>query len=68
MEHHQRGSDAIQRQVGDFSEHDERYERAIEFMDVVKGYWNNETFHYDGKFYKADGGGLRGPQKRPSCR
>ena len=58
------GSDAIQRQVGDFSDHDERYERAIEFMDVVKGYWHNENFHYDGKFYKAEGGGLRGPLKK----
>ena len=58
------GSDAVQRQVGDFSDHDERYERAIEFMDVVKGYWHSENFHYQGRFYKAEGGGLRGPQKK----
>ncbi|MCU9948540.1 LLM class flavin-dependent oxidoreductase [Pseudomonas sp. PDM13] len=58
------GSDAIQRQVGDYSGHDDRYARAIEFMDVVKGYWHNENFHYDGVYYKADGGGLRGPLKK----
>ncbi|MCA8294884.1 LLM class flavin-dependent oxidoreductase [Burkholderia sp. AU30198] len=58
------GSEAIQRQVGDFVAHDDRYLRANEFMDVVKGYWNNESFHYEGKFYRADGGGLRGPLKK----
>ncbi|NER64147.1 LLM class flavin-dependent oxidoreductase [Pseudomonas sp. MAFF212427] len=58
------GSDAVQRQVGDFAEHDERYARATEFLDVVKGYWHSENFHYDGRFYKAEGGGLRGPQKK----
>jgi alkanesulfonate monooxygenase len=58
------GSDAIQRQVGDFSDHDERYARATEFMDVVKGYWYKENFHYDGTYYKAEGGGLRGPLKK----
>ncbi|MBG8558900.1 LLM class flavin-dependent oxidoreductase [Pseudomonas qingdaonensis] len=58
------GSDALQRQVGDLAEHDERYARATEFMDVVKGYWHSEHFHYDGRFYKAEGGGLRGPQKK----
>ncbi|PTQ68996.1 LLM class flavin-dependent oxidoreductase [Pseudomonas sp. GV071] len=58
------GSEVIQRQVGDFTEHDDRYLRASEFLDVVKGYWHNENFHYAGKYYKAEGGGLRGPQKK----
>ena len=58
------GSDAVQRQVGDVAEHDERYARASEFMDVVKGYWHNEHFHYQGRYYQAEGGGLRGPQKK----
>ncbi len=58
------GSEVIQRQVGDFTEHDDRYLRASEFLDVVKGYWHNEQFHYDGKYYKAEGGGMRGPQKK----
>lgn len=58
------GSDAVQRQVGDFVEHDERYARATEFLDVVKGYWHTENFHYQGRYYKAEGGGLRGPQKK----
>lgn len=55
------GSDVIQRQVGDLSSHDDRYERATEFMDVVKGYWHNPNFHHQGKYYQAEGGGLRHP-------
>ncbi|MBA1201025.1 LLM class flavin-dependent oxidoreductase [Pseudomonas capeferrum] len=58
------GSDALQRQVGDFEGHDERYARATEFMDLVRGYWHNEQFHYEGTYYRADGGGLRGPLKK----
>ena len=58
------GSDALQRQVGDFEEHDQRYARATEFMDVVRGYWHNEQFHYEGTYYRAEGGGLRGPLKK----
>ena len=58
------GSDAIQRQVGDFEDHDQRYARATEFMDVVRGYWHNEQFHYEGAYYRAEGGGLRGPLKK----
>ncbi|WP_043196747.1 LLM class flavin-dependent oxidoreductase [Pseudomonas putida] len=58
------GSDAIQRQVGDFENHDQRYARATEFMDVVRGYWHNEQFHYEGTYYRAEGGGLRGPLKK----
>ena len=58
------GSDAIQRQVGDFEDHDQRYARATEFMDVVRGYWHNEQFHYEGSYYRAEGGGLRGPLKK----
>ncbi len=58
------GSEAVQRQVGDFTDHDERYARASEFMDLVKGYWHHEDFHYTGRYYSAEGGGLRGPQKK----
>lgn len=58
------GSEVVQRQVGDFTDHDDRYLRASEFLDVVKGYWHNENFHYQGKYYQAEGGGLRGPQKK----
>jgi alkanesulfonate monooxygenase len=58
------GSETIQRQVGDFVPHDQRYERAIEWLDVVKGYWANEAFNHEGQYYRAGGGGRRGPLKK----
>lgn len=36
---------------GIFTEHDERYERTQEFVDVLKGMWTEETFSYKGKYY-----------------
>ncbi|ERH69435.1 MULTISPECIES: LLM class flavin-dependent oxidoreductase [Acinetobacter] len=60
------GSEVIQRQVGDDLPHDERYARATEFLDVVKGYWNNPSFHYKGKYYSAEGGGLKYPLNKAS--
>lgn len=60
----QGGSDAMQNALGDALPHDERYERAIEFLDVVKGFWANESFHYAGRFYQANGMGLRGPLRK----
>lgn len=60
----QGGSDGLLRTIGEQVPHDERYLRAIEFLDLVKGFWNNESFHYNGRFYQAHGGGLRGPLAR----
>ncbi|SET27389.1 FMNH2-dependent dimethyl sulfone monooxygenase [Oceanobacillus limi] len=39
---------------GDFTAHDERYDRTNEFLEVVKGLWTNEKFSYDGKFYQIE--------------
>lgn len=60
----QGGSDAVQQAIGENLPHDERYDRAIEFLDMVKGFWETEGFHYEGKYYKAQGGALRGPQRK----
>lgn len=35
-----------------------RYRRTIEFIDILRGLWTNETFSYDGEFYKLDNGKL----------
>ncbi|MFC5732204.1 LLM class flavin-dependent oxidoreductase [Cytobacillus gottheilii] len=37
--------------AGIFTEHDERYARTEEFIDVLKGLWTEETFQYSGQFY-----------------
>lgn len=36
---------------GIFTEHDERYERTKEFIDVLKGLWTKDSFTYKGQFY-----------------
>lgn len=46
---------------GDATEHDQRYLRTQEFLDVMKGVWNGGPFEYDGTFYTVRGGGLPGP-------
>lgn len=60
----QGGSDGLLRTLGETVAHDDRYARAIEFLDLVKGFWKNESFHYKGQFYEAHGGGLRGALAR----
>jgi dimethylsulfone monooxygenase len=37
---------------GIFTEHDERYERTTEFIDVLKGLWSEDNFTYEGRFYQ----------------
>jgi FMNH2-dependent dimethyl sulfone monooxygenase len=36
----------------------ERYRRTIEFIEILRGLWANESFSYDGQFYKLDNGRL----------
>ncbi|WAH38812.1 LLM class flavin-dependent oxidoreductase [Alicyclobacillus dauci] len=36
---------------GIFTEHDDRYERTREFVDVMKGLWTQDSFTYHGKYY-----------------
>jgi alkanesulfonate monooxygenase SsuD/methylene tetrahydromethanopterin reductase-like flavin-dependent oxidoreductase (luciferase family) len=37
---------------------EERYRRTIEFIDILRGLWANETFSYEGRFYKVENGKL----------
>lgn len=39
---------------GAFTEHDERYDRTKEFVEILKGLWSEETFSYKGKFYNIE--------------
>lgn len=36
-----------------FPEHDERYERSKEFIQVLRGAWENEAFSFEGRHYAA---------------
>jgi dimethylsulfone monooxygenase len=52
---------------GIFTEHDERYDRTLEFIDVVKGLWQEDTFSYNGKFYQVQNAKLAPkPVQRPN--
>jgi FMNH2-dependent dimethyl sulfone monooxygenase len=52
---------------GIFTEHDERYDRTKEFVDVLKGLWTEETFSYNGKYYQVQNAKLAPkPVQRPN--
>jgi FMNH2-dependent dimethyl sulfone monooxygenase len=52
---------------GIFTEHDERYDRTQEFVDVLKGLWTEETFTYKGKYYDIQDAKLAPkPVQRPN--
>lgn len=35
-------------------DHDTRYKRTAEFVEVLRGAWENEAFDYDGEYYHTD--------------
>ncbi|MCA8294882.1 LLM class flavin-dependent oxidoreductase [Burkholderia sp. AU30198] len=55
------GVPAHQRAHGDFLEHDLRYRRTGEFLDVIDGLWRNERFSYEGRIYRLEDGALPPP-------
>ncbi len=43
------------RQYGlQFDQHDDRYVRTSEWLDVVEGLWSQERFSYQGQFYRTE--------------
>ncbi len=52
---------------GIFTEHDERYDRTEEFIDVLKGLWTEDVFNYEGNFYSVKNAVLSPkPVQRPN--
>jgi FMNH2-dependent dimethyl sulfone monooxygenase len=37
----------------EFEQHDDRYARTSEWLDVVEGVWNQDNFSYSGKYYRV---------------
>ena len=35
-------------------EHDERYQRSAEFIELLRGAWSNEVFNFEGQYYRAE--------------
>lgn len=53
------GSPCELAQDGDFLSHDERYERADEFLEVVKKLWNEENVNHKGNYFSVENGELK---------
>ena len=49
------GSDADQARDGDYADHDARYRRSAEYIDVLRRTWSSrEPFDHHGEFYRVD--------------
>ncbi|MBI5288747.1 MAG: LLM class flavin-dependent oxidoreductase [Chloroflexi bacterium] len=57
------GDPAEQRSYGDFLDHDARYERTDEFLEVFRRCWDPKPFAFEGKHYHVEGAGLRKPTR-----
>ena len=40
--------------AGHWLDHDTRYARSREFVKIMRGVWTQDTFSYDGDFYRAE--------------
>lgn len=49
-----------------FDQHDRRYDRTSEWLDVVDGMWSEDRFSYEGEFFTTDDAVLSPkPQRQP---
>ena len=60
-------STAEQRGYGDFLDHDERYARADEFLEICHAFWKStgNDVVFDGKYFKVETGQLSTPFSAP---
>src|SRR4051794_38705444 len=50
------GSDADQRRDGDYCDHDTRYRRTDEYLEVLRAIWTaHDPVDHDGEFYRFEG-------------
>jgi alkanesulfonate monooxygenase len=55
-----------QRAYGDFLDHDERYRRADEFLEICRAFWRGEgEVSFAGKHYRIENGRLKTPFLAP---
>ncbi|MDE1182394.1 LLM class flavin-dependent oxidoreductase [Paraburkholderia sp.] len=51
------GSDADQRRDGDYLDHDERYARTDEYLQILRRIWTEDApFDHDGRYYRFEQG------------
>ncbi|MET7421746.1 LLM class flavin-dependent oxidoreductase [Dactylosporangium sp. NPDC005555] len=55
------GDQQEQRAYGDFVDHDGRYARTAEYLQVLRNTWKGERFDFHGDYYHIECGGLGTP-------
>jgi alkanesulfonate monooxygenase len=55
------GDPAEQRSFGDHLDHDQRYERTAEFLQIVRGAWSGTPFDFDGVHHRVEGATVLAP-------
>ncbi|MEV0713712.1 LLM class flavin-dependent oxidoreductase [Asanoa sp. NPDC050611] len=55
------GDPAEQRAYGDFLDHDDRYARTAEYLQVLRRSWAGAPFDFVGDHFRVEGGGLQRP-------
>ena len=55
------GEDAEQQRFGDWLDHDQRYARTDEFLQVVHDVWTKDSVDFEGEFYKLRDGRVSSP-------
>ncbi|WP_433720592.1 LLM class flavin-dependent oxidoreductase [Actinoplanes sp. CA-051413] len=55
------GESTEQRRFGDWLDHDQRYARTAEFVQVLRGAWSGEPFDFTGEHYRIEGATTRQP-------
>jgi alkanesulfonate monooxygenase len=59
------GDEIEQKRFGDFVPKDDRYARAAEFLDAVRGAWTESPYDYDGRFVRVEGAEVADPPAFP---
>jgi alkanesulfonate monooxygenase len=49
------GDSSEQRRFGDWLDHDARYDRTDEFLQVLRGAWSSRSFDFTGEHYRVEG-------------
>jgi alkanesulfonate monooxygenase len=55
------GEESEQRRFGDYLDHDQRYDRTGEFLDIVRGAWSGTPYDFDGTHFRVEGATVMSP-------
>lgn len=59
------GDSDEQLRYGDRLDHDQRYERAAEFLTVLRGAWSGRPYDFSGRYYQVKGALVTRPPEPP---